>query len=83
MANAGKECTMNKTVEALFDGTVLKPIEQLELEPNTQVWLIIKTTPPPAPRSFLQTARALNLDGPSDWSANLDDYLYGDKAERE
>ena len=27
--------------------------------------------------SFLRTARALNLDGPPDWSANIDEYLYG------
>jgi hypothetical protein len=27
--------------------------------------------------SFLRTARALNLEGPPDWSANIDEYLYG------
>lgn len=30
-------------------------------------------------RSFVQTARSLKLDGPADWSENLDAYLYGDK----
>lgn len=30
------------------------------------------------PYSFLHTARNMNLDGPSDWSARLDDYLYGE-----
>jgi len=29
------------------------------------------------PRRFLQTARKLNLEGPADWSARLEDYLYG------
>ena len=29
-------------------------------------------------RSFLQTARALKLDGPPDWSARLEEYLYGE-----
>lgn len=28
------------------------------------------------PRSFLRTARSLQLEGPADWSANLDHYLY-------
>ncbi|MBM3236027.1 hypothetical protein FJZ31_06975 [Candidatus Poribacteria bacterium] len=27
--------------------------------------------------SFLQTARLLNLEGPADWSTNLEEYLYG------
>ena len=27
--------------------------------------------------SFFRTASSLDLDGPSDWSANLDHYLYG------
>jgi hypothetical protein len=27
--------------------------------------------------SFLRTARALNLDGPRDWSVNIEEYLYG------
>jgi len=29
------------------------------------------------PYSFLHFARSLNLDGPEDWSARIDDYLYG------
>jgi len=28
---------------------------------------------------FLTVAQSINLDGPSDWSENLDEYLYGDK----
>ncbi|MEO1352137.1 MAG: hypothetical protein AAFW84_25595 [Cyanobacteria bacterium J06635_15] len=31
---------------------------------------------PSQSRSFLQTARSLQLDGPSDWSSRLDYYLY-------
>jgi hypothetical protein len=39
----------------------------------------IKNLPAPEETagSFLRTARALNLDGPPDWSTNLDEYLYG------
>jgi len=75
---------MNKTVEALYDGSVLRPVEPLTLEPNTRVWIVVEIVPPTtedAPLSFLQTARSLNLDGPSDWSANLENYLYGDRAQ--
>jgi len=74
---------MVKTIEAMFDGTVFRPAEPLVLEPNTRVWIVIDTTPPAdfackvAAASFLRTARSLNLDGPPDWSANLDHYLYG------
>jgi hypothetical protein len=32
---------------------------------------------PADPKSFLQVARSLRLQGPADWSSRLDDYLYG------
>jgi len=70
---------MSKTLEAVFDGEVLRPDEPIELEPNTRVRLTIESveTPEKQPTSFLQTARSLNLEGPSDWSERLDEYLYG------
>jgi hypothetical protein len=75
---------MVKTVEAVFDGKVFRPTEQIEIAPNTRVRITIETMPPAEDEttSFLQTARSLNLDGPSDWSANLDDYLYGGETSR-
>lgn len=75
---------MTKTIEAIFDGVTLRPDEPLELPPNTRVRLTIET---PAvsvmPGSFLRTARGLALSGPSDWSANLEAYLYGQKTHPE
>ena len=69
---------MTKTLEAVFDGEVLRPNEPLELQPNTRVRITIETTTSEAkPRSFLRTARALNLEGPSDWSERIEEYLYG------
>jgi predicted DNA-binding antitoxin AbrB/MazE fold protein len=70
---------MSQIIEAWFDGVVLRPTEPLELEPNTRVRLTIEAAPPPvsASASFLRTARSLQLDGPADWSANVDAYLYG------
>ena len=76
---------MNKTLEAVFDGKVLRPVEPIELEPNTRVRLTIMADEPKkaAPQSFLQTARGLELDGPADWSENLDSYLYGNQADND
>lgn len=65
---------MVQILEAVFDGTVLRPDEPIELEPNTRVRLVLETMPSetPQPTSFLRTARALQLDGPPDWSVHLD-----------
>jgi len=68
-----------QTVDATFDGISLRPDTPLPLEANTRVRLTVETLPDEEirPRSFLRTARSLQLEGPSDWSANLDHYLYG------
>ena len=71
---------MTQTVEAVYDGAVLRPDAALSLEPNTRVRITVEVLPgadatPPA--SFLRTARGLNLSGPADWSANAEEYLYG------
>jgi predicted DNA-binding antitoxin AbrB/MazE fold protein len=78
------EAMMVKTLDAVYDGTGLRPMEPLTLEPNTRVRITIETEPTSeSTRSFLKTARTLNLDGPPDWSANLDDYLYGGAQQRD
>ena len=71
---------MTQTVEAVYDGAVLRPETALGLEPNTRVRLTVEVLSPAAApsASFLRTARALGLSGPPDWSANVDTYLYGD-----
>ncbi len=70
---------MTKTLEATYDGEVLRPQEPLDLEPQTRVRLTIETIPqsPEHSQSFLDLAASLNLDGPSDWSENFEQYLYG------
>jgi predicted DNA-binding antitoxin AbrB/MazE fold protein len=69
---------MTQTLEAVFDGSVLHPVEPLSLRPNTRVRITVELEPQtePPPRSFLQTARSLKLDGPTDWSDRIEDYLY-------
>jgi predicted DNA-binding antitoxin AbrB/MazE fold protein len=72
------EANMSQTVEATFDGQVFRPIETVELQPDTQVQLVvtIKVTPEKNAKSFLNTARSLKLKGPKDFSTKIDDYLY-------
>jgi hypothetical protein len=75
---------MTKSVEAVFDGMTLRPDEPLGLPPNTRVRLTIESLRAPGGAgSFLRTARSLGLAGPSDWSSNLEAYLYGEQADSE
>ena len=70
---------MSQTLDAIYDGSVFRPDQPIELEPNTRVRITIEpaSTSEERPESFLRVARSLNLDGPSDWSSRIDDYLYG------
>jgi hypothetical protein len=69
---------MLKSIEAVFDGKVFRPAEEVELEANTRVRLIFETLLSDHAQhlSFLELASQLKLDGPEDWSSKLDEYLY-------
>lgn len=80
---------MDKTVNATFDGEVFRPDEPVDLESNTKVRLLIEETPKKRlkleimpkkpggePYGAFKYLASLKLDGPSDWSENLDEYLY-------
>ena len=70
---------MIRRLKAIFDGKVFRPVEPLDLEPDTEVQITLdipeSTTNHGA--SFLDVAEKLQLDGPADWSSNVDRYLYG------
>jgi predicted DNA-binding antitoxin AbrB/MazE fold protein len=70
---------MTKTLEATYDGEVLRPDEPLELAPQTRVQITIETIDESkeSSQSFQDLAASLELDGPSDWSENFEQYLYG------
>ncbi|MBI4652079.1 DUF104 domain-containing protein [Candidatus Desantisbacteria bacterium] len=72
---------MRKTLNAIYNGKVLLPEELLELKPNTHVKVTIELVKEKKAkkRSFLNTAKSLKIEGPVDWSANLEEYLYGEK----
>ncbi len=71
---------MSQTLEATFDGQVFRPVETIELQPDTRVQLVVtvRGSSEEKPKSFLRTARSLKLKGPKDLSARIDDYLYGE-----
>ena len=74
---------MGQTVDALYDGRVLLLQQPLSFAPQTRLRVTIEEvlTEPgqTGPRSFFEIAKSLNLEGPADWSENVDKYLYGDR----
>jgi len=66
------------TIDAVYDGQVFRPVHPLTLPVNLRVQIAVTTAEMPS-RSFLDVAESLALDGPPDWSAQLDEYLYGEK----
>jgi predicted DNA-binding antitoxin AbrB/MazE fold protein len=74
---------MSTKVRAVYDGEVFKPIESLELPPDTEVELTIiecsteKNHDAGEEYSFIRTALELAIDeGPTDWSTRYEEYLY-------
>lgn len=70
---------MTFTLPAIFDGTTLRFTEPLDLKPNTAVRVTIQTDEPVEEYHFLAACLASNIEGPADWSENLEEYLYGDQ----
>ena len=64
---------MIQIVEAVYDGAVLWPETALGMEPNTRVRLTVEVLPinESVTASFLETARSLNLCGPTNWSTKV------------
>jgi hypothetical protein len=74
---------MSQQLEATFDGTSLQLEEPLNLAVGTRVRIIVESILPKEqkqPKSFLQTAQSLQLEGEPDWSEKIDQYLYGETA---
>lgn len=65
--------------KATYDGEVFRPDEPVDLEPGTRVRVTVEEPEieDGAPRSFLDTALSMNLDGPPDLSTHFHEYLYG------
>ena len=82
---------VGKTIEAVSDGTLLHLREPLELKEGTRVRVTLEVIEQEVieheaieqekPRSFLQTAKNLQLQGPPDWSTSLHQYLYSEEVQ--
>ena len=82
---------MEKIVDATYDGEVVRFDEPVDLAKDTKVRVVIEESPKKLklkfakkkkggkPYEFLEYLASLKLDGPSDFSSNLDDYLYHGK----
>lgn len=72
---------MTKTIQAVFDGEILRPTKPLDLEPNTKYSISIEL--PPAREDQAGNAwdeleaLAGSIEAPRDWAQEHDHYLYG------
>ncbi|TVP64224.1 MAG: hypothetical protein EA343_05785 [Nodularia sp. (in: Bacteria)] len=72
---------MMQELEAIFDGTALQLEAPLNLSAGTRVRIIIESVLPneqKPTKTFLQTAKSLQLQGEPNWSEQIDQYLYGE-----
>ena len=74
-----------QTVEAVYDGKVLRPKKRLEIKPNTSVMITVKTikTKRASTKSALEIIESLKVEAPSDWSENIEEYLQAEKRAHE
>jgi predicted DNA-binding antitoxin AbrB/MazE fold protein len=74
---------MTRSIAVVYDGEVFRPVEPVDLPPNTRGRVTIRdqaeeqpfTAPPRSVQQILARARALDL--PTDLAAQHDHYLYG------
>lgn len=76
---------VSQTVEAIYDGKVLRPKKKLEIKPNTAVIITVKpiTTKSGSKKSALDVIEKLNVDAPPDWSENIEEYILAEKRAHE
>jgi hypothetical protein len=76
---------MTRLIAATYDGSSsLRLDEPLPLKPNARVMISVESTDPDScdgagteSASFFDIALGMDLEGPPDWSARIDHYLYG------
>ena len=66
------------TIDAMYNGKVFLPLTPPPIKPDTRVRISVVIDDEKTD-SFIDVAQSLKLDGPPDWSENLDTYLYGRK----
>ncbi len=73
---------MTQTVEAVYDGAVLRPETALELEPNTRVRLQVEVLPTVASLSAEEWRRGI-LETAGKWQGELERPEQGEYEQRE
>lgn len=75
---------MRKTITARYDGRAIQPDEPLPLPRGTRLTITWQAEDPQPSEdkdvgatTFFTVARSLSIEGPTDWSARIDHYLYG------
>lgn len=71
-----------QVIEAVYDGKVFLPKQTPMLKANTRVRITVETVKSKRAKkkSFLETAKSIRIDAPSDFSSNIDAYLYEGKS---
>ncbi|MBW4441020.1 MAG: hypothetical protein KME10_07275 [Plectolyngbya sp. WJT66-NPBG17] len=72
---------MIQALDAIFDGTALHPQAPLNLAAGARVRITVETLIPDAEsehKTFLQTAKSLQLEGDPDWSETFEQRFHGD-----
>ena len=73
---------MTQVLKAIFDGKVFRPEGSVRIPAHSPVKLTVQTSPTRKkgkPYSLLRKVAAMKLEGPKDFSENLDEYLYHGK----
>jgi hypothetical protein len=70
---------MTRTLNAIFDGKVLRPEESLDIKPNTRCRITVETESAPQSDNAWDVLdkAAGSIEAPPDWAAEHDHYLYG------
>lgn len=78
---SAKTAAKTKVIEAVYDGRVFLPQQSPALKANTRVRITVEQVKVKRARkkSFLDSARAIKIDAPADFSTNMDEYLYRGK----
>ena len=72
---------MTIKIRARYDGEKFVPMDDVKLPKDTDVTLTIEEEewePEEGRYLFFKAARALKLQGPTDWSEKYEEYLYPD-----
>jgi|GEM_PF-755300 predicted DNA-binding antitoxin AbrB/MazE fold protein len=79
---SAKAGVKTQVIEAVYDGRVFLPQQSPMLKANTRVRITVEQVKAKRTRkkSFLETARAIKIDAPADFSTNVDEYLYQGKS---